>query len=236
MPIPTKVAFDLSEEGVCGFRNSGEESKDASAGLKKKGDTPSLHIPFNDTDPGKVIKELTDFGVSEVKARQLAVTVTHAKLDEAYIEGLIEWIGDQATSRPIYNPAGLLVQMVCQLAPVPLPKGMGVPTLNDLQMGFEQKKQFLDKHLPRQIAIEKRNLAEATSEQDTLSIQSKLDKLLALQANEQAKFLRLAKSSPYNFVVDNQACYPSTLPIQVRQSHPQQPITEKGAASYGPVF
>jgi hypothetical protein len=233
-PIPTKVAFDQPGQGVCGFRNSGEESSDKTAGLKSKEESASLHIPPPVSDIGKVIKVLTDYGVSAVKARQLAATVTQAKLGEAYIEDLIEWIGDQASSRPIYNPAGLLVQMVCQLAPVPLSKGMGVPTLNDLQMEFEHKREFLEKHLPRQIAIEKRNLAEVTSEQDILSIQSKLDKLLALQAKEQAKLLRLAKASPYNFVVDNQAGYLSTLPIQVKQH--QQPVTEKGAASYGPVF
>jgi hypothetical protein len=124
--------------------------------------------------------------------------------------------------------------MVCQLAPIPLPKGMGVPTLNDLQMGFEQKKDFLEKHLPRQIAIEERNLAEATSEQDRKFIQNKLDKLLSLQAKEQTKLLRLANSTTYNFLVDTRSEFPSPQLCQARQPH--QLITEKGVSNYGSVF
>jgi hypothetical protein len=229
--------FGKPAKGVCDFKDSDEESSDEckGSGLTKRVERPSLHTSFPVSDKGQVIKVLTGYGVSEVKARQLAATINHAKLDEEYIEGLIEWINDQASSRTIYNPAGLLVQMVSQLAPVPLPKGFGIPTLNDLQMGFEQKREFLEKHLPRQIFIEERNLAEATSEQDRLAIQNKLDKLLALQAKEQAKLLRLEKYSPTNFPGATQPDLTSTLSIQARQ-HQQQLITEKGAAAYGPVF
>jgi hypothetical protein len=100
------------------------------------------------------------------------------------VRSLAEWIEGQATSRTIHNPAGLLVQMVHQLAPLPLPKGVGVPTLNTLQLETEAKREYFDKHLPRLIAIEERNLADAVSERDKASIKLKLDKYLALQAKQ----------------------------------------------------
>lgn len=121
MPIPTRPGFD-QQESVCGCRNSGGEFSDKSTGLMCKGETASLHIPLPQTVAEKVVSILTESGISEVRAKQLAATVIRAKLDEEYVRGLAEWIQEQAASRTIYNPAGLLVQMVYQLAPVPLPK------------------------------------------------------------------------------------------------------------------
>lgn len=141
----------------------------------------------------KVIAVLTELGVSEVRAKQLAVTVIKSKLDDEYVRGLAEWIREQTVSRTIYNPAGLLVQMVHQLAPVPLPRGAGVPTLNSLQLEADQRKEYFDKHLPRLIAIEERNLADAVSVRDKTSIRLRLDKYLAFQAKESERAYPVGK-------------------------------------------
>lgn len=185
--IPTEGAIEGSGHDVCGFRNSGKESSDKSESLKSKEVPGPIHIPLQTTVSEKVTAVLTEFGVSEVRAKQLAVTVLSAKLNDEYVKGLAEWIREQAASRTIYNPAGLLVQMVHQLAPVPLPKGVGVPTLNNLQREAEQIGEYFDKHLPRLIAIEERNFADAVSERDKASIKMRLDKYLALKAKERGR-------------------------------------------------
>jgi hypothetical protein len=184
MQIHTQVAIEWSEHGVCGFRKSGEESSDKSASLKSKEVPGAIHIPLQTTVSEKVKTVLTEFGVAEKRAKQLAAVVITAKLDDEYVRGLVEWIREQTTSRNIFNPAGLLVQMVHQLAPVPKPKGVGVRTLNSLQLEAEAKREYFDKHLPRLIAIEERNLADAVSERDKASIRLRLDNYLALQAKE----------------------------------------------------
>jgi hypothetical protein len=175
---------------VCGFRNTGKELSDKSVSLQSRGVPGPIHIPLQTTVSEKVIAVLTGVGVSEVRAKQLAVTVNKAKLDDEYVRGLAEWIREQAAARTIYNPAGLLVQMVHQLAPVPLPKGVRVPTLNSLQLEADQRREYFDKHLLRLIAIEERNLANAASERDKASIRLRLDNYLALQSKE------LEKGSP----------------------------------------
>ncbi len=185
--IPTEGAFEGPDHVVCGFRNSGKESSDKRTSLKGKEVPGPIHIPLQTTVSEKVIAVLTKFRVSEVRAKQLAATVIRAKLDDEYVRGLAEWIRGQTASRTIYNPAGLLVQMVHQLAPVPLPIGVGVPTLTSLQLETEQKREYFDKHLPRLIAIEERNLADAVSERDKASIKLRLDKYLALQAKGSEK-------------------------------------------------
>lgn len=148
---------------------------------------------FEEREPsavGRVTTVLSDFGVSEVRARQLATTVIRANLNEDYVKSLIEWIGNQTSSRTIYNPAGLLVQMVHQLSPVPIPKGKGVPTLNGLQLEVEQKRKFIEVQLPQLISIEERNLVEARSERDKQRIQARLDMLLAHQAKEGGNLIK----------------------------------------------
>ncbi|MBN9392379.1 MAG: helix-turn-helix domain-containing protein [Chloroflexi bacterium] len=190
---PTNLDFDQPAKSVCDFRNSGKDSSDKSASMQSKEVPGSIHIPPQTTLSEKVIAVLTEFGVSEARAKQLAVTVIKAKLDDEYVRGLAEWILEQTASRTIYNPAGLLVQMVHQLAPVPLPRGAGVPTLNSLQLEADQRKEYFDKHLPRLIAIEERNLADAVSVRDKTSIRLRLDKYLALQAKESERAYPVGK-------------------------------------------
>ena len=154
--------------------------------LKREGRCSFTTYPFNLNSNEKVITVLTEFGVSEVRARQLAATVMRAKLDEEYVRGLAEWIEEQAASRTIYNPAGLLVQMVHQLAPVPLPKGVGVPTLNSLQLEIEARREYFEKQLPRLIAIEEAEPGKRRFRAGQRPVfKLRLDKYLALQAKEE---------------------------------------------------
>ncbi len=181
---PTKIEVDQPNQVVCDSRNSGEEGSEKSTELMFGGEAASLHIPSPRTVIEKVITVLTEFGVSEVRAKQLAATVFRANLDDEYVKGLVAWVEGQSASRAIYNPAGLLVQMVHQLVPMPQAKGAGVPTLNGLQLDFEQKKKFVEEQLPQIIAIEERNLREARFEKDKPRIKARLDMLLAQQAKE----------------------------------------------------
>ncbi len=183
IPNTTRVILDSPVQDVCDFKVSGKEALARSV-KPRKDDAGSLHIPLSASTKERVEAVLREHGVSEVRAKQLATTVIKEGLDEAYVRDLAEWIESQATSRTIYNPAGLLVQMVCQLTPVPRPKGAGVPTLNGLQLDLEQKKKFVEEQLPQIIAIEERNLLEARFERDKERIQARLNMLLAQQGKE----------------------------------------------------
>ncbi len=162
--------------------------------------TPASYHPQSlqkTPEPAGIIKDrvaaaLTAYGVAQFRARQLAPAVTAANLDEKYIYELAEWIKNQATLRKIYNPAGLMVQMVYQLAPLPVSTGyFSHPqnaesnnishSNNNNQLELNQSQEVVAKHLPRLIEIEQRNLEEASCERDRTAARSKLDKLLALQ-------------------------------------------------------
>ncbi len=123
--------------------------------------SPEENSASGGTIRDRVVTALTAYGVAQFRARQLASAVIAANLDEKYIQELAEWISSQIALRKIYNPAGLLVQMVYQLAPVPVP----VPASTGI---FSY--------------IEHRNLEDASCERDRTASRSKLDKLLALQA------------------------------------------------------
>ncbi len=145
-----------------------------------------------DTIRDRVVAALTAYGVAQFRARQLAPAIVAARLDERYIQELADWISSQAALRKIYNPAGFLVQMVYQLAPVPVPastrsfshlqnaaSNIGISSNNQHELNLNHE--VVAKHLPRLIEIEQRNLEEASCERDRTAARSKLDKLLALQ-------------------------------------------------------
>lgn len=170
---------------VCDLKDMAQQKTSALAVSVEEKTEATIHIPLISSNLERVKSILKDFGISEIRTEQLAPKVIRANLGEEYVRGLVEWIVDQAAFRTIYNPAGLLVQMVHQLAPVPIPRGVGVPTLNSLQSEAKAKSEYFEKHLPRLIAIEERNLANALSQRDRTSIKARLDNYLALQAKEE---------------------------------------------------
>ncbi len=100
------------------------------------------------TSHERIAAALTAYGVSKLRARQLAPSVVAANLDDKYIRELVEWINNQTALRKVYNPAGFLVQLV------PVPPATVNPDFNSLKQSkleseIKLDQEFATKHLPR---------------------------------------------------------------------------------------